>query len=171
VRSSLELQYELLDSAMKCQTLARRLMSRLGRRYPEIGRLRSVPGVGAIGAHVFVALIGDPRRFRRLSQLMRFCRLSIRDCSSDGKPLGYSRLERSGHGELKAISYRAYLVALKRCSGPVYQFYNQSLQRTLDEVHARLNTQRKIIQTLYRLWLDESSFDAKRFLGSATQPA
>jgi transposase len=171
VRAGVELHYALLDAALKTEALARRLMTRLGRRYPEIGWLRSVPGVGPIGAHVFVALIQDPRRFRSLSQLTRYCRLGIRDRSSDGKPLGYRRLDRSGHGALKAITYRAWLVAVKRKTGPVYAFYSQSLERTSDEVHARLNTQRKVLRTLWVLWQKGAPFEAKNFLGTAPQRA
>ena len=44
---------------------------------------------------------------------------------------------------LKAISYRAWLVAVKQKRGAVYEFHTASLARTGDEVHARLNTQRK----------------------------
>jgi hypothetical protein len=42
--------------------------------------------------------------------------------------------------------------------------------RTGDEVHARLNTQRKILHTLLVLWARQQEFDPKRFLGDQAQP-
>jgi transposase len=144
-------------------------MVQLGQPFPEIARLRTVPGVGIIGAHLFVAYIQEPTRFDTPQQLFRYCRLGIRERSSDGKPLGYQQLDRSGHGVLKAVSYRAWLTATKRKTGAVYEFYLASLQRTGDEVHARLNTQRKILATLLALWKTQREFDPKTFLGNEAQ--
>lgn len=169
VRAQLQLLYEALDSALEVERKTRRLMRQLGQKFPEVARLDTVPGVGRIGAHLFVAYIQEPSRFQTPQQLFRYCRLGIRDRSSDGKPLGFEQLDRCGHGVLKAISYRAWLVAIKQKSGAVYQFYAASLKRTGDETHARLNTQRKILLTLLVLWESGQQFDPKRFLGDEAQ--
>ena len=89
---------------------------------------------------------------------------NIKNSSSDGKPLGYQRLDRGGHGTLKAISYRAWLTALRRGRGPVWEFYAHSLERTGNTVHARLNTQRKVLTTMLHLWRNNQEFDSQRFL-------
>lgn len=170
VREQLQLLYQMLDSALEVERKARRLMVQLGKAFPEIERLRTVPGVGVIGAHLFVAFIQEPSRFETSQQLFRYCRLGIRERSSDGKPLGYQQLDRCGHGVLKAISYRAWLIGCKAQRGAVYEFYLQSLERTHDQVHARLNTQRKVLQTLWVLWQHQQAFDPKTFLGNEAQP-
>jgi transposase len=170
VRAQLQLLYELLDHALDVERKACRLMVQRGRPFPEIARLDSVPGVGRIGAHVFVAFIQEPTRFTTAQQLYRYCRLGIRDRSSDGKPLGYQQLDRQGHGPLKAISYRAWLTALRRRAGPVFEFYQQSRARTGSDLHARLNTQRKILGTLLVLWRTGQEFTSERFLGTEPQP-
>lgn len=170
VRQQLQLLYEMLDCALEVEGKARRLMGQLGQQFGEIAQLRTVPGVGRIGAHVFVAFIQEPGRFATQQQLFRYCRLGIRDRSSDGKPLGFQQLDRCGHGVLKAISYRAWMAAMKQRRGAVYAFYVASLERTGDEVHARLNTQRKILETLLVLWQIGERFDAQKFLGTAAQP-
>jgi transposase len=163
VRQQLQLLYELLDGATRAQSQSRRLMTRLGENFPEISWLRTVPGVGVISAHVFVAYIQEPGRFETAQQLWRYCRLGIRDRSSEGKPLGFEKLDRCGHGVLKAISYRAWLAAVKVRSGAFYDFYRASLQRTGNEVHARLNTQRKVLQSMWALWKQKRKFDPKIF--------
>jgi transposase len=169
VRAQLQLLYDALDSALEVERKTRRLMRQLGAKFPEIARLRTVPGVGVIGAHLFVAYIQEPARFETPQQLFRYCRLGIRDRSSDGKPLGFQQLDRCGHGVLKAISYRAWLAAIKPRRGAVYQFYVASLERTGDETHARLNTQRKILHTLWVLWASQQTFDPQQFLGPEAQ--
>ncbi len=45
--------------------LERRIEALCGERYPVTGRLRQIPGVGAITSLAFVLTIGDPRRFDR----------------------------------------------------------------------------------------------------------
>jgi transposase len=169
VRAQLQLLYDAMDSALEVERKARRLMTQLGQKFPEIARLDTIPGVGRIGAHLFVAYIQEPSRFETPQQLFRYCRLGIRDRSSDGKPLGFQQLDRCGHGVLKAISYRAWLAAMRQRSGTVHKFYAASLQRTNDETHARLNTQRKILHTMLVLWQSGQEFDPKRFLGDEAQ--
>jgi len=168
LRSQALLLYEWLDQALAGQSQFRRLMCQTGRQFPEVQLLRSTPGVGLVGAHLFVAYVQDPKRFTDFSQLTRYCRLGIRDRTSDGKPLGYQQLDREGIGTLKAISYRAYLQAAKRRSGPVWDFYQLSLRHTGSTTHARLNTQRKILLTLWTLWLTGTEFDPLKF--SRVQP-
>lgn len=63
LRPQLEILYFALDNALEAEQRARRHMLQLGRVYPEIARLRTVPGVGVIGAHIFVAYIQTPSRF------------------------------------------------------------------------------------------------------------
>jgi transposase len=166
LRSQALLLYELLDQALTGQSQVRRLMCQTGRTFPEIQRLRTVPGIGLVGSHLFVAYVQDPKRFATFSRLTRYCRLGIRDRTSDNKPLGFEQLDRQGLGSLKAVSYRAYLQAAKRRSGPVWDFYQASLRHTGSTTHARLNTQRKILLTLWTLWLNGKEFDPDLFFRS-----
>jgi transposase len=157
--------YKVLDETEAMQELALKSMKQLGRKYPEIKQFKMIPGIGDILAHVFDAIIQTPQRFANKRQLWRYCRLGITDHSSDGKPLGYKRLDRSGVSELKALSYQAWLSALKS-DNEVKRFYSNSLQRTFSRVHARLNTQRKIIAVMYGLWKTGEPYRPQLFLYS-----
>src|SRR6185436_12533068 len=123
LRAQVELLYASMEQAVQTQADTRKLLVRLGKAFPEVQLLSSAPGLGVVGAHVFAAYIADPARFQDDSQLVRYCRLGIRDRTSDDKPLGYEQLDRHGHGVLKAISYRAWLQAMKRQDTSVYQFF------------------------------------------------
>jgi transposase len=168
IKALLRRQYALLDEALVQEEAAFAHAEVLGARYPEIARFLDVPGVGRVGAHVFDAFIQTPERFETRQQLWRYCQLAVTDRSSDNKPLGFRRLDRNGNSDLKAMSYWSWKGALwTQEDNVVKQFYHRSLERTHEKVHARLNTQRKIIATLWIMWKRKERFDPKRFLDPA----
>ena len=167
LRAQVELLYASMAQAVQTQRDTRKLMVRLGQSFPEVKLLATAPGLGVVGAHVFAAYIADPKRFDAPAGLIRYCRLGIRDRSSDDKPLGYEQLDRHGHGILKAISYRAWLQAMKRRNTSVYQFFLWSKQHTGSAVHARLNTQRKLLRAWWTLWRRGEEWDEEKFFPAA----
>ena len=133
--------------------------------------LAGLPGVGPIAAHVFSAIIEEPSRFPSKFKLWKYSQLGITDRTSDNKPLGYQRLDRRGNAELKNLSYHAWRTACKSTTAPnpIKTFYQQSRLRTGSVRHARLNTQRKILEAMWLIWLRRRRFDPNKF--TQTQPA
>lgn len=168
IREQIDILYGQLDAATEAQRRSLRHLVGLGRRYPEIAEFRKIAGIGPVGAHIFDAFIQTPERFPTRQTLWRYCRLGIREQSSDGKPLGRRRLDRNGHGELKALSYRAWLCAHRtRRPNEVTAFFQASLARTSNPVHARLNTQRKLLLAMWVLWKKKESYRPEKFFASA----
>jgi transposase len=165
IRNQLHRLYFLMDETESMQKKALKAMRQLGRKYSEIKEFKRIPGIGEILAHIFDAFIQTPERFANKRQLWRYCRLGITDRSSDGKPLGFKRLDRSGVSELKSLAYQAWLSAMKS-DNEVRRFYSNSFGRTLSRVHARLNTQRKIIAVMYGMWKRGKAYRAQLFLDS-----
>lgn len=163
LRAQVQLLYHSMEQAVQTQRDTRQLLVRLGKSFPEVKLLSTAPGLGLVGAHVFAAYIAEPKRFDSGAGLIRYCRLGIRDRSSDDKPLGYEQLDRHGHGVLKAISYRAWLQAMKRRDTSVYQFFLWSKKNTGSAVHARLNTQRKLLRAWWTLWRRGEEWDEEKF--------
>jgi transposase len=165
--------YQQHDHALAMWRDTLRAVRRAGRGFWEIKELQKVPGVGVVGAHVFSAIIEKPERFPSRNQLIRYAQLAITERSSDGKPLGYQRLERSGHRELKTLSYHAWRTATKSTTkdNAVKSYYQQSRERTHDVRHARLNTQRKILEAMWLIWRRRQPFDPARFFPSPGLPA
>jgi transposase len=167
VRHQLERMYVLLDTAVKMQQLALEEARRLGRKYPEIAEFKKIPGVGPIGALVYDAYIQTPDRFAKKSALYRYCQLAVTDRSSDNKPLGFKRLDKAGNSELKAMSYRAFNAAMRiKRVNEVHCFFEQSRRVTGSAMHARLNTQRKIISVMHGVWRKGEAYRPELFLGS-----
>ena len=165
-RHPLLLLYDLFDTAYGGWVEQLRHVKYLGLKYPEIERFMEVPGIGEIGAHVYSAMVEDPNRFNTAKELYRFCALGITSRSSDGKQLGYERIDRTGRRELKTVSYHAWRTGIRagqQCD-VIRRFYLESKQRTGTARHGRLNTQRKILKTLWVMWKHETHFDPKLFL-------
>jgi hypothetical protein len=145
-----------------------REVRRLGRQFWEIAEFKKCPA-SAKSAPMSLA---RSSRIRPASpageKLIKYARLAITDRSSDGKPLGYKRLERRGHRELKNLSYHAWRTACKSTTrdNAVQGFYRASLARIHDLRHARLNTQRKILGALWRMWRRREAFAPERFFPS-----
>jgi len=166
IRNQLLRLYYLMDRTDKMRKTALKTLKNLGRNYPEIKQFVKIPGIADIHGHLFDAFVQTPHRFAKTNQLWKYCRLSITDRSSDGKPLGYQRIDQNGIGELKALSYRAFVAAMKG-DNEVKRFYHQSLQRTANRKHARLNTQRKILAVMYTLWKKGVAYRPELFSPSA----
>ena len=163
IKNQINRLYALMDGTESMQANALKAMKQMGRRYPEIKEFKKIPGIGDINAHIFDAYIQTPNRFANRSRLWRYCRLGVTDRSSDGKSLGYRRLDKNGVSEIKALTYQAWLSAL-RGDNEVKRFYSESLKRTFSRVHARLNTQRKIISVMYGIWKRGEAYRPELFL-------
>jgi transposase len=159
VRTCISQLYEVLDQSVAAQGQAKLLMLRAAQAFPEIKLFRTVPGVGPIGACRFCAYVHTPQRFSSKRKLWKYCRLSVSQRSSNGKPLRRPRLDRSGCGRLKDVSRKAFEVAVRaRHDNGFKQAYQQALAATHDAVHARLTVQRKIVSTLRAIWLSHSPY-------------
>lgn len=167
IRNQLNRMYVMLDAALKMQDLSLQEAKRLGQKYPEIKEFVKVPGVGDIGALTYDAYIQIPSRFATKSRLYRYCQLGVTDRSSDGKPLGFKRLDKAGNSELKAMSYRSFVAAMRiKRPNEMRAYYEASLGRTHSHTNARLNTQRKLISVLHGVWKRKEVYRPELFLGS-----
>src|SRR6266852_5897996 len=79
LRTAIKQLYEVLDQSVVAQAQARLLMLRAAQAFPEIKLLRTVPGVGPIGACRFSAYIHTPNRFSSKRKLWKYCRLAARE--------------------------------------------------------------------------------------------
>jgi len=159
--------YFIFDSTLSMWKEQLREINRQGLEFAEISRLQQIPGIGEIGAAVFSAFIETPHRFKSVSALYRYSGLGITSRTSDNKPLGYERIDRwNGNRELKNLSYHGWRTGIRignQCQ-VVREFYEASKERTGSTRHARLNTQRKLLGTMFAMWKNECDFDPKIFL-------
>jgi transposase len=91
LRTAIKQLYEVLDQSVAAQEQARLLMLRAAQAFPEIKLLRTVPGIGPIGACRFSAYIHTPSRFSTKRKLWKYCRLSVSHRSRRGPRAGSPR--------------------------------------------------------------------------------
>jgi transposase len=146
--------FAVLNWMVECEREARAAMIEYSRRFAEVRRLQTAPGVGAITACRFVGYLQTPRRFSNKRKLWRYCRLGITRRESNGKRLSHPRLDNAGVGSLKDVSRKVFEAA-RRCKGDnsFKRCYEQSLENTKNQIHARLATQRKILGCLRAMWI------------------
>ena len=120
-----------------------------------------MPGVALRLACRFVGYIQNPHRFATTQKLVRYCGLGITERNSNGQPLGYKRLDRNGCGALKDMSRKIFNAAalVRKDNNRFKRLYHSSLERTGKEENARLNTQRKILETMLIMWKKGTEYD------------
>lgn len=157
IRKSIETMYDALEDAKKAKQRTERLLIQCSRKYPQIVRFEKVHGIGTISACRFFAYIQTPHRFPTKRKLWRYCQLGITDRSSDGKPLGYQRLDRNGNPALKNLSRTAFIAILKS-DNPFRRAYEEARKTTGDKEHARLTIQRKVVAVLWAMWRNGTEY-------------
>lgn len=151
--------FALLNQMLVLLDKAKQMMIEYSRRFPEVELLQSAPGVGVITACRFVAYVQTPQRFSNKHKLWRYARLGITRRESNGKRLTHPRLDSSGVGSLKDVSRKVFEAARRTKQDNSFQrFYRESLEKTKNQVHARLSTQRKILAALRAMWLTMKPF-------------
>lgn len=136
----------------------------------EISEFQKMAGIGPVGSHIFSGYIQTPHRFRKRSQLIKFCKLAVRTFTSDGRTLRNQRLSKAGHGCLKNVAHIAWKTAVGK-DNEVNGFYQASLARCGNPVKARLNTQRKILTTLWSVWKHKRTYRPEKFFSGGGDSA
>lgn len=93
----------------------------------KIKEFLKIPGIGLVWAHTFSGYIQIPHRFRRPSQLIKFCKLAVRKFTRDGKKVRSERLSKSGHGQLKNLSHIAWKKPLSS-ENEISRYYHHVLE-------------------------------------------
>jgi len=159
-RLDIEDQYVLLDQKGELCKRAEKRMKKFSKNWPIIEKFMEVPGIGLILACRFFAYVQTPWRFSTKRKLWKFFGLGITDRSSDGKPLGFKRLDWNGVPTLKGLSSTAFRIAIGRCEDNSFRrTYYRSLRNTNNAVHARLTVQRKIVTVLWTMWKNNEAYD------------
>lgn len=163
LRQEIRAKFELIAMLARQKKLQQERYEQHGADYWEIAEFQKMPGIGAIGAHTFSGYIQNPHRFSSRGELISFCKLGVRSYRSDGRKLRSERLSKAGYGCLKEVSHRAWKVA-KGGENEVNWFFQDSLKRCEgNKDHARLNTQRKILKTLWSLWKNKQTYRPEKF--------
>jgi len=165
LREQFSRKLSLIENLQQAKDAEREQFKQLGKSFREIAEFKKMPGCGDISSHKISAYIQTPHRFSKRSEVIHFSKLAIKQFTSDGQPVKAETLARSGHSSLKSASHQIWKSALRRHDdNEVKRFYHQSIERSENETNARLNTQRKIIKSLWSLWKNNQPYRPEKFL-------
>jgi transposase len=146
------LHYQRLDVCRELKSEHIRMLRQVGQPFGEgIGCLKSMPGVGVIGAHTLVAYLEDGSRFSNKRQVWKYCRLSVRKHLSQGK--GRRGSSRQGNRYVKAalMATVASLSAWPKENNALSQLFYEGLARGVEPAPMRRNLARKVVVVAHHL--------------------
>jgi transposase len=137
--------------------LDRRLLA-LARDDAVCRRLMTIPGVGALVAQTFTAVIDDPARFQRSRDLGAYLGLVPRRYQSGATDVS-GRISRTGDRTLRHLLYEAannILAILKRpCA---LKTWATRLEQRQGAKKARTALARKLAILMHKLWISQRAF-------------
>jgi transposase len=122
-------------------------------------RLRTLPGVGLIGASAFIAALGDASRFETSGHVLSYLGL----CSST-----YDSGEREIHGKITKQGNRSARANLVECaqhaSNPKHPLnpYFRRIAAKSGYKKACVAVAARMAKILFRMWIEGAEFDARR---------
>jgi transposase len=113
---------------------------------PQLKKLKSIPGIGDIGAIRILAQVIDAQRFKKSGHYLSYCGLVKLEKLSGGHSYGkkkprYSRI-------LKSVYKTAALVSIS-CHNPIRDYYDYLLEKGIAEHNARNAVARYIAKVSY----------------------
>jgi transposase len=130
---------------------------------PEVLRLMTHPGVGAITALAFVLIIGDPNRFANGKKLGSYLGLvPSEESSGDRRRLGH--ISKQGNSLLRCLLGEAAQAAVR--SDPEWrrQFVRLAMRR--ERAIAKVAMARKLAVSLLWMWRDGVEYAQRKKFGS-----
>ena len=122
------------------------------RSYPEINRLRAIPGIGQISAFSISAIIDTPYRFTNKRQFWSYIGLAKSQKITNGK-VYYSASSSHGNKLLKWIFLQAAMVALRSKEPSRFKETADRLSKNgVTDKNIRRTVARQIASIIFTIW-------------------
>jgi len=175
-RQRAEFLFAELDTLDKLQSSARSKMKAEAKKHPDYKRLQSMPGIQEIRAAELLAWGVTPARFRTKRQFWSYCGLSVVTRGSsdyeirNGSVVPARRrnaaitrgLTRHYHRGLKNLFKGAAVDSLR--NKHVRPYYEQLLERGLNESVARVQLARKLAASCLAIWKSGKEFENEKLI-------
>lgn len=145
-----------------------RLVQKIAKHNETCRRLMSVPGVGALTALAFMALIDDPARFTRARDAGAYLGLTPRRYQS-GEIDRLGKISKWGDHLTRHYLYSAANVLITTVRGRSdLKSWGLKLRKRVGPKRARVAVARKLVTVLLSIWNDGTEFEAARSGAPAT---
>jgi transposase len=123
---------------------------------PYSESLLSIKGLGVITVAGLIGEVGDFRKFRTISEVMKLAGLDLYEVSS-GQHKGKRRISKRGRSLMRKLLYFAALRAV-RSNGIMHELYEQMLDRGMPKVKALIAISRKLLRIIFALARDNTEY-------------
>ncbi|MBM4270714.1 MAG: IS110 family transposase [Deltaproteobacteria bacterium] len=155
---SLELQ-EFLRSIEECEHFIERLeeeISRCLREIPYSEVLLSMKGIGKITVAGLIGEAGDFRKFRSISELLKYAGLNLYEISS-GKRKGNKHISKRGRSLMRKLLFFAAIRTVRK-NGIMHDHYQRYLRRGMKKIKALVAVSRKLLGIMLALVRDHTLY-------------
>lgn len=148
--------YHLLEEIEKSRRLYLAEITRCSRKFKEIKKLKSCPGIGPIHAAQIVSQVIDPKRFSSKYKYYSYCGLVRHKRDSGERSYGSKKIW--GNRVLKCVYKMAGHAAVRGNSG-LRKYYDYLRSKGVSDNKAYNAVCRKIAAITLSLWRNNTEYD------------
>lgn len=126
------------------------------KQIPYSGSLLSIKGIKEVTAAGLIGEVGDFRKFRTLSEILKLAGLDLYEVSS-GRHQGKRRISKRGRHLLRKLLYFAALNTVRK-GGIMHHKYQQYLERGMPKTKALIAVARKLLGIIFAVVRDQSVY-------------
>lgn len=146
----------LLEAAERFTESLEQEMTAYLAQIPYSRSLLSLKGIGEVTAAGLIGEVGDFRKFRTMSEIMKLAGLDLYEVSS-GRHKGQRHISKRGRPLMRKLLYFAALNTVKR-GGAMHHWYRSACERGMPKPKALVAIGRKLLGILFALVRDHSEY-------------
>ncbi|NNL75697.1 MAG: IS110 family transposase [Desulfobacterales bacterium] len=128
------------------------------KKIPYSHSILSITGIGNITAAGLIGEVGDFRKFKSISEVLKLAGLDLYEISS-GAHQGYRRISKRGRALMRKLLYFAAINTTRK-NGVLHGAYQQHLAKGMPRIKALIAIARKLIGIIFALVRDHSNYIA-----------
>jgi transposase len=121
-------------------------------------KLLSIKGLGVVSVAGIIGEIGDFKKFKTRSEIMKLAGLDLYEISS-GKMKGQRRISKRGRSLLRKILYYAAIQTIRK-NGILHDYYTRLTDRGMTRMKALVAVSGKLLGIIYAIVRDDSEYSA-----------
>ena len=134
-------------------------MGRILTRVPYSAKLLSIKGFGTVTVAGLIGEVGDFKKFRTQSEIMKLAGLDLYEISS-GKWKGQRRISKRGRSLLRKILYYAAMQTIRK-NGIMHEYYTRLTGRGMKSMVALIAVSRKLLRIVHAIMRDDREYIVK----------
>jgi len=147
----------IIDAAESFTESLEKEMAHYLKKIPYSDSILSIKGIKEVTAAGLIGEVGDFRKFRTLSEILKLAGLDLYEISS-GKHQGKRRISKRGRPLLRKLLYFAAINTVRR-GGIMHHLYQQYLDRGMPKIKALIAIARKLLRIIFALARDQRAYE------------